>query len=653
MSESIAERRKMPILFTSLDGEVFELAPEDLPRSSSLHPDNVAATMNDNPVQPTTTQHIGIPIRTLDGPSERMTMPSRIPDSPRSPRTPRSRCGTPLIEVIAPDQLPVRPAQTSSRKEGPHKHHTRSDSNTIKHNSSGVKVPMQYNTYGELIPQSSVNEHPISDQLTVTQLLRVIRKAYHHDLRTSLSKLLNPNPNGGDSVLVEDNIWSHRLSSWDLRLRTPKSASPSSVTSQNAPVYGQRRVLEIGCSDGDWCFAFKKQQPDWVVHGVDDTDHWSCFDRGVPLRDFMRKIESTGGMSSDYFSGATSNIPFPEFTERNLNCLLRTEEPVPCNFYEFIRGRGIFDRVESYKMFLEDVRCLLKPDGVVEFIEVDPRPRISRVKSNLEDMDVTAPSGKKGKKRSCAATDWTSNIEDRFKDPLDKELATDVPGWSRLVEERMKANLRPRDGVAAANLKSWLEGAGFWDVKEFVLPIPVGGTTKSGTLLKEYILYQLELENCIPKLRDELPEVEVADLEHGKYHLNVHIITGRKPMDLRPGDLMANGERREMTSSTYDAMAKFDAIKSSQWKRFDLEGNLAGIMQNLTTLTGAPEALQVTRGTAEDGLMPLIGRHPDLANPFNCPPFVTLKEMEQHISESGGEHDARSQSGRTGLPRLG
>lgn len=101
----------------------------------------------------------------------------------------------------------------------------------------------------------------------------------------------------------------------------------------------------------------------------------------------------------------------------------------------------------------------MKPDGVVEFIEIDPRPRTAYVINKDPDREVLV-NGKKGKMKSTAPTDWTDKIEDRFKDPLDQGLATDVPGWSERVAQRLKANLRPRDGVAAANLKSWLEGAG-------------------------------------------------------------------------------------------------------------------------------------------------------------------------------------------------
>ena len=50
----------------------------------------------------------------------------------------------------------------------------------------------------------------------------------------------------------------------------------------------------------------------------------------------------------------------------------------------------------------------------------------------------------------------TENIRDPFEDPFDAELVTNVPGWSGRVEERKKSILRLLDGVAAANLKSWL-----------------------------------------------------------------------------------------------------------------------------------------------------------------------------------------------------
>jgi len=88
----------------------------------------------------------------------------------------------------------------------------------------------------------------------------------------------------------------------------------------------------------------------------------------------------------------------------------------------------------------------------VEFLEVDPRPRFGCIGASEK---VSTKQHK-----SQAQTDWTDDIADRFKDPFDEELATNVPGWVERVNERLKAKLRPFDGVAAVNLKSWLEGAG-------------------------------------------------------------------------------------------------------------------------------------------------------------------------------------------------
>lgn len=40
----------------------------------------------------------------------------------------------------------------------------------------------------------------------------------------------------------------------------------------------------------------------------------------------------------------------------------------------------------------------------------------------------------------------------------------------------------------------------FFDVKELVVKLPVGGNTRPGQLLKDFLLYQIELENQIPKV---------------------------------------------------------------------------------------------------------------------------------------------------------
>ena len=94
---------------------------------------------------------------------------------------------------------------------------------------------------------------------------------------------------------------------------------------------------------------------------------------------------------------------------------------------------------------------MLKPDGIVEFLEIDPRPR-------LVEAGVRSDSNEH---KSKPQTDWTDKIADRFKDPHDAELGTAVPGWIERAMERRRATMSPDDGVVAANLKSRLEGAGW------------------------------------------------------------------------------------------------------------------------------------------------------------------------------------------------
>ena len=135
---------------------------------------------------------------------------------------------------------------------------------------------------------------------------------------------------------------------------------------------------------------------------------------------------------------------------------------------------------------------ILQPEGVVEFLEIDPRPRIAVINRRRSSSNGHT---------SGPETNWTDKIADRFKDPYDEQLATNVPKWTQRVEERLKASLRPKDGVPAANLKSWLEGAGFWDVKQVVLRLPVGGSSAGGKLLLQFLKQQVELENQVPVVK--------------------------------------------------------------------------------------------------------------------------------------------------------
>lgn len=75
------------------------------------------------------------------------------------------------------------------------------------------------------------------------------------------------------------------------------------------------------------------------------------------------------------------------------------------------------------------------------------------------------------------------------------------------------------------------------------------------------------------QLCDELPKVEISEIESGAYFMNLHIVTGRKPYDPRPGDLLRDGSRQEMTASKYDAMARHHDSKTSQWKRCSISNS--------------------------------------------------------------------------------
>lgn len=352
-------------------------------------------------------------------------------------------------------------------------------------------------------------------------------------------------------------------------------------------------VLDIGCADGRWVNRIKKEYPDWIVEGVDDVDQWSNSFEGIPPpRDFMEPLPNAN--KNDYFCNVHLSQLRPEFTCRNINKLLSHELPIPQNLYSLIRGRDVFARVESYKNFLEDIRHLLQPSGVVEFVEIDPRPRCNYVGRRHSTSDH----------RSGAETDWTDRIVDRFKDPYDAQLATTIPGWTARVEERLKASLRPRDGVPAAKIKGWLQGAGFWDVKQIVIRLPVGGKTTCGQKLADLTIQEIEIENSIPVLAAELPDINLEDINSGNFYLNLHIVTARKPKFPRPGDLLTDGTRQEMTDVKYEKMAERTGAaknnslgggveKGGGWKRFDLDLHsthmVANMVAPLTTLKGGPE----------------------------------------------------------------
>lgn len=160
-------------------------------------------------------------------------------------------------------------------------------------------------------------------------------------------------------------------------------------------------------------------------------------------------------------------------------------------------------------------------------------------------------------------------------------------------------------------------GNRFWDVKEIIFRLQIGGSTNGGKLMQQIVQRRMDMEEEIPlvspsgglredstetsrcplelaqlmlrwkQLAKELPKIEADAIESGFYYFNLHIVTGRKPKYPRPGDLLLDGTRQEMTTSKYDAMAKLNDAKSNQWKRFDLDGKLTSMMKTLGAIHGS------------------------------------------------------------------
>jgi hypothetical protein len=136
---------------------------------------------------------------------------------------------------------------------------------------------------------------------------------------------------------------------------------------------------------------------------------------------------------------------------------------------------------------------------------------------------------------------------------------------------------------ACSKPKSWLEGAGFWDVKELVIRLLVEVESPTGKLLLHFMRYQTEAPvdtSCLPcqilspfpsevptnasQLATEFPQPNFDEIRFGNFYINMHIVSGRKPRDPRPGDMLRDDTRQGMTSISTDAVKRLDQKKSNQ-----------------------------------------------------------------------------------------
>jgi hypothetical protein len=120
----------------------------------------------------------GPPVALCDGAS---STPHALQDCSH-PQLPAPGCPSccPLIRIVRREERQVNP--TANGTVFP----VSSEQGTTKRDRSrteGLIDPqMVYNEYGELVEESRLEQSPESTDLSVTQLLRSIKKGYHHDV---------------------------------------------------------------------------------------------------------------------------------------------------------------------------------------------------------------------------------------------------------------------------------------------------------------------------------------------------------------------------------------------------------------------------------------------------------------------------------------
>jgi hypothetical protein len=140
--------------------------------------------MDEVPSEATATE-VELPILTkCGGPSPldgSVDATGSLPPQASAKEAPQSLfCGSssPLIKIVTIDELHNK--YTADTPPAP--------ANGLRRHGSKcrsiVKAPMAYNEYGELVEESTLRRHPTTDELNVTQLLRVIKKGAHHAVST-------------------------------------------------------------------------------------------------------------------------------------------------------------------------------------------------------------------------------------------------------------------------------------------------------------------------------------------------------------------------------------------------------------------------------------------------------------------------------------
>jgi hypothetical protein len=102
------------------------------------------------------------------------------------------------------------------------------------------------------------------------------------------------------------------------------------------------------------------------------------------------------------------------------------------------------------------------------------------------------------------------------------------------------------------------------------------------------------------QLATKLPQPNFGEISFGNFYINMHVVSGRKPRDPRPGDVLRDGTRQSMTAFTFEISKSADTLKSPQWTRAVLDAKLVAMMKthmkkNLSALQDGGE--QVIRSS--------------------------------------------------------
>ncbi|PQE22217.1 hypothetical protein CJF32_00004579 [Rutstroemia sp. NJR-2017a WRK4] len=159
------------------------------------------------------------------------------------------------------------------------------------------------------------------DMKDITQIMRLFQKVYHHDVSGNCyyllsaihlwilvnvclfrTRMIDVEQADWESPIDHENnmlAGAGKISSWEYEpeicMKNPPSATPeekrTATVCQDPPRYAPSTppllpltLAQVGCSDGSWCFQLKNAHPDWVIDGIDDTDHWTCMNKDTDLR---------------------------------------------------------------------------------------------------------------------------------------------------------------------------------------------------------------------------------------------------------------------------------------------------------------------------------------------------------------------------------